>query len=426
MPLETLRLAFTSIRRNALRSILTLLGVTIGVAAVIAMITLGRGTSTLITSSITSLGSNMLIVTPGRLEDGGYGSSSFRIADAEAIERQVGEIKAVAPLGSRTLTAVYGSTNHLTTVDGADNRFFEVTNWALAEGRLFRDGELVSGATVCILGHEVASKLFGTEDPLDKVVRLKKIACRVIGILEKKGAGMFGGNQDDIVLMPLRTFQRRIAGNSDVVVMYVAAESEQAITRVQDAITALLRERRHLSAIESNDFSVTDMRQISSMLETVTGVLTGLLAAVAGISLLVGGIGIMNIMLVSVTERTHEIGIRLAIGAREVSGSGAIPDRGDHPVDDRGARRYRPRSRRGGWRRIPPWRAVPPRPVRGPSGVRLLRDRGRRVRLLPGARRGPSRPHRGPSPLMSRTTAPFDGHQVRRAAVPDVAYAPLK
>ena len=317
MPFETLRLAFTSIRRNALRSILTLLGVTIGVAAVIAMITLGRGTSTLITSSITSLGSNMLIVTPGRLEDGGYGSSSFRIADAEAIERQVGEIKAVAPLGSRTLTAVYGSTNHLTTVDGADNRFFEVTNWALAEGRLFRDGELVSGATVCILGHEVASKLFGTEDPLDKVVRLKKVACRVIGILEKKGAGMFGGNQDDIVLMPLRTFQRRIAGNSDVVVMYVAAESEQAITRVQDAITALLRERRHLSAIESNDFSVTDMRQISSMLETVTGVLTGLLAAVAGISLLVGGIGIMNIMLVSVTERTHEIGIRLAIGARE-------------------------------------------------------------------------------------------------------------
>jgi putative ABC transport system permease protein len=315
--LETIRLALTSIRRNLLRSILTLLGVTIGVAAVIAMVTLGQGTSIRITSSISSLGSNMLIVTPGRLEDGGYGSSSFRIADADAIERQVDGIKSVSPIGSRTLTAVFGATNHLTTLNGADNRFFETTNWAIAEGRAFREGELVSGATVCVLGHEVATKLFGTADPLDQIVRLKKVACRVIGVLEQKGAGMFGGNQDDIIVMPLRTFQRRIAGNSDVVVMYVSAEDEDDIAKVQQDITDLLRERRHLSAIESDDFSVTDMRQITSMLSTVTGVLTGLLAAVAGISLLVGGIGIMNIMLVSVTERTQEIGVRLAIGARE-------------------------------------------------------------------------------------------------------------
>ena len=264
----------------------------------------------------------------------------------------------MAPLGSRTSTAVYGSTNHLTTVDGADNRFFEVTNWALAEGRLFRDGELVSGAPVCILGHEVASKLFGTEDPLDKVVASEEDRLPGHRHSREEGRREFGGNQDDIVLMPLRTFQRRIAGNSDIVAMYVAAESEQAITRVQDAITALLERRRHLSAIESNDFSVTDMRQI--VLDAGDGRLAssrGSLGAVAGISLLVGGIGIMNIMLVSVTERTREIGIRLAIGAREsqvlaqflteaiilslIGGFAGI-------VLGLAAR---------GWRRIPSWRA---------------------------------------------------------------------
>ncbi|MBI4920400.1 MAG: ABC transporter permease [Devosia nanyangense] len=316
---ETLKLALTAIRRNVLRSVLTLLGVTIGVAAVIAMVTLGQGTTQSVSGSISSLGSNLLVVQPGQVGQNASagGMAAFRIADADAIERQVGAISAIAPVAIRSLTAVAGSVNHFVTVTGIDDGFLDVRQWAVAEGRNFREGELVSGAASCILGKAAADALYGTADPLDQTLRLKKLVCKVVGVLVEKGSGSFGSNQDDIILMPLHTFQRRISGSADVSAIYVAAESEAAIVRVQADVTALLRERRHLSASEDNDFTVMDMRQISSMLGSVMGILTGLLAAVASISLLVGGIGIMNIMLVSVTERTREIGIRLAIGARE-------------------------------------------------------------------------------------------------------------
>ncbi|MDO8359435.1 MAG: ABC transporter permease [Devosia sp.] len=316
---ETLKLALTAIRRNVLRSVLTLLGVTIGVAAVIAMVTLGQGTTQSVSGSISSLGSNLLVVQPGQVGQNASagGMAAFRIADADAIERQVGAISAIAPVGIRSLTAVAGSVNHFVAVTGIDDGFLDVRQWAVAEGRNFREGELVSGAASCILGKAAADALYGTADPLDQTLRLKKLVCKVVGVLVEKGSGSFGSNQDDIILMPLHTFQRRISGSTDVSAIYVAAESEAVITQVQADVTALLRERRHLSASEDNDFTVMDMRQISSMLGSVMGILTGLLAAVASISLLVGGIGIMNIMLVSVTERTREIGIRLAIGARE-------------------------------------------------------------------------------------------------------------
>jgi len=320
MLLETTRLALLAIWRNALRSLLTLLGVTIGVAAVIAMLTLGNGTTVQVADSISSLGSNLLIVRPGQMSQGpaGLGAASFRIPDADAIERRVDGITAVAPLNATSMTAIVGSVNHMTTVQGVDNRFFTVRNWGLQAGRLFREGELAAGSASCIVGRSAADALFGEGvDPIDQSLRLRNMVCKVIGVLEEKGGGSLGSDQDDVILMPLHTFQRRIAGSDDVTVIYVAVATAERITKVQQDITSLMRERRHLSANEDDDFQVMDMRQISSMLDSVMGVLTGLLAAVAGISLLVGGIGIMNIMLVSVTERTHEIGIRLAIGARE-------------------------------------------------------------------------------------------------------------
>ncbi|MEQ1902317.1 MAG: ABC transporter permease [Devosia sp.] len=319
MLLESFRLALQAISRGALRSLLTVLGVTIGVAAVITMVTLGQGTTQQVSTSISSLGSNLLMARPGQISSspGGSGTAAmFRVADADAIERQVQAIAGVSPTDSRSVTTVAGSINRFTNVIGVDNRYFSVRDWTIAEGRAFSEGELRSGATSCIIGAETARQFFGSLDALGQTLRLKKMACRVVGTLEEKGGSTFGASQDDVILLPLRTFQRRITGSESVTLIFVAAASENAITQVQSDITSLLRERRHIGAGEDNDFMVTDMRQIASMAGSIMGILTGLLAAVAGVSLLVGGIGIMNIMLVSVTERTREIGIRLAIGAR--------------------------------------------------------------------------------------------------------------
>jgi len=322
MLLETLKLALETIWRNAMRSVLTLLGVTIGVAAVIALVTLGQGTTSQVSSSISSLGSNLLVLRPGQLSQGPNGllAPNFHSADAEAISRQIASIDVVAPLAATSMTAVVGSTKHYTEVYGVDNNFFVARQWPVAEGRTFRDAELVSGAATCIVGKAVADDLFGTGDPLDRTLRLKSLVCKVVGVLAEKGTGSFGSNQDDAIFLPLHTVQNRIQGNDNVTVIYIAAQNESVIGQVQQDLTSLMRQRRHLSTNEDDDFMVMDMRQISSMLGSVMGALTGLLAAIAGISLLVGGIGIMNIMLVSVTERTREIGIRLAIGAlaREV------------------------------------------------------------------------------------------------------------
>jgi putative ABC transport system permease protein len=285
------------------------------------MVTLGQGTTTSVSASISSLGSNLLMVRPGQVSStpggGGLGVANFRLADVDAIERQVSGVTVVAPTDSRSITAVAGTVNHFGTVIGTDNRYFSARDWSIALGRLFTEGELRSGSSSCILGVQTAEDLFGAQNPLGQTIRLKRMVCRVVGVLAEKGGSTFGSNQDDVIILPLKTFQRRISGRSDVTLIYVAAESEQLINDVQAQVTALLRERRHLSGNEDNDFMVMDMRQIASMLSSIMGILTGLLAAVASVSLLVGGIGIMNIMLVSVTERTREIGIRLAIGARE-------------------------------------------------------------------------------------------------------------
>jgi putative ABC transport system permease protein len=318
---ETLLLALRSIRRNVLRSSLTILGIVIGIAAVITLVTLGGGATVQVANQIKSLGSNLLSVRPGQQPRGAGGvrqaARLFEAKDLEAIERDISGIAAVAPTASRSMLAISGDTNWSTVVTGVDNAYLRVRDWSLARGRVFTDGELRAGAMGCILGDTVRRNLFGAQDPLDATIRLGALSCPVIGVLAARGQAAFGIDQDDLVLIPLRAYQRRIAGNQYIDAILVSVRDGVSTNKVQGDIELLLRERRHLGPREEADFHVLDMQQIVATVSGTTRTLTALLGAVAAVSLFVGGIGIMNIMLVSVTERTREIGIRLAIGATE-------------------------------------------------------------------------------------------------------------
>ena len=316
---NTLLLALREIRRSLMRSFLTILGIVIGVAAVIVMVTIGKGATAQVTEQIASLGSNLLIITPGQRMGMGQRSAApaFDEQDVEALKREIPAIAAIAPTSTSATTAVYGNENWSTSVNGTDNAYLTVGNWELAAGRRFTDNELRAGKAVCILGETVRHELFGGQNPVGESIRLEKLACEVIGVLAEKGQSARGSDQDDTIIMPLRTFQRRIAGNQDIRVLRASIRDGASTQKAEQDITRLLRERRHISRNEEDDFSVMDLKEIEKMLSGTTEVLTMLLGAVAAVSLLVGGIGIMNIMLVSVTERTREIGIRLAIGAQE-------------------------------------------------------------------------------------------------------------
>ncbi len=316
---NALLLALREIRRNVLRSILTILGVVIGVAAVIIMVTLGGGATRSVSSQIESMGSNLLMIRMGQSmgPGSGIGVPPFKIEDAIALQRDIPSIRVLAPSASQTATAIAGNNSWATSVTGTDNRYLDVRNWPLERGRPFSEGELRAGQALCLIGATVSKELFGEQDPIGESLRIKTISCKIIGLLAAKGQSSMGRDQDDLILMPLRAFQRRIAGNQDVTLIQVSIKDGESTERARADIERLLRERRKIDATEQDNFGVNDMKELTKMLTGTTQVLTTLLSAVAAVSLLVGGIGIMNIMLVSVTERTREIGIRLAIGALE-------------------------------------------------------------------------------------------------------------
>ncbi|KFE36461.1 ABC transporter permease [Thioclava atlantica] len=315
---ETVRLALTAIRRNVLRSFLTVLGVVIGVAAVIAMLTIGQGSSEQVSADVSALGANVLVLRSGTSGMGPGArdtAPALKLSDYQALQ-DLGSLSAVAPTVSTAQTAVYGNANRTTSIIGTTSDYLAVGGWEIARGRGFTRAEDRSGANLCIIGETVRTALFGATDPIGEKIRVKSISCEVIGLLSAKGAGSFGQDQDDLILMPIRTVQRRLLGDQDVASISVQVARNVSVSRATSDIEGLMRDRRRIAIGEEDDFSVFDMRELASMLNSVNAVLTGLLSSVAAVSLLVGGIGIMNIMLVSVTERTREIGIRLAVGAQ--------------------------------------------------------------------------------------------------------------
>jgi len=321
---SVIMLALRSVRRNMLRSFLTILGIVIGVAAVITMVTLGNGATQAIKTQISSLGTNLLMVNPGQRGPGGGGGGGggvphFTAADAAAIQAEIGGVAAVAPLGRASVTVVANGRNWATSVSGSTNDWFETGNWKLASGRIFEPEEQVAGTAVCVIGETVRREIYGGtagRTGLGKLLRVKQFSCEVIGILAAKGQGGMG-DQDDTVVVPLQTLQRRITGSRKVDVLMVSMQDGADSVPLKASLRQLMRERRKLAEADDDNFNIFDTQQLAETLSSTTEVLTTLLGAVAAVSLLVGGIGIMNIMLVSVTERTREIGLRLAVGALE-------------------------------------------------------------------------------------------------------------
>ncbi len=316
---NALVLALREIRNNVMRAALTTLGIIIGVAAVIAMVTLGNGATASVTNTVSAIGNNLLFISPGQQRQGGppINAPQFQISDADALRREVVSLAHVVPVNQASASAILGNRSHTTTVNGGTAEYFEARGWKIISGRAFNEAEDNTGKSVCVLGETVRKELFGGQDPVGQRIRLNNITCEVIGLLEAKGRNTFGQDQDDNVIMPIRAVQRRLTGNNYVYYIMVSVQNEAGIPSAIKQITQVLRTRRHLTSSQDNNFTVQDLREIGNILTSITGVLTAFLSAIAAVSLLVGGIGIMNVMLVSVTERTREIGIRLAIGARE-------------------------------------------------------------------------------------------------------------
>ena len=321
MLLNALIIAMKEIRRNILRSILTVLGIVIGVASVIAMVMIGDGTTANVTANIEKLGSNMLNVRIGQEKRGAprddNSAKPFKNEDIAAIKNEVANLKGVTAENSSMANVVFGNKSNSSLIVGTTNDYFVIKDWEVEQGRIFEESEQQSGKSVCILGTTVVKNIFGDENPIGATIRFKNFPCTVIGVLASKGASSFGRDQDEVVITPLKMYQRKIQGNLDVSSIIVSVKEDIYIEEAKEQIISLMQERRAIKIGESDNFHIRDMKDVLNTITSTTKMLTYLLGSIAAISLLVGGIGIMNIMLVSVTERTREIGIRLAIGAMQ-------------------------------------------------------------------------------------------------------------
>ena len=314
-------IALKEIRRNILRSILTILGIVIGVSSVIAMVMIGDGTTASVKESITKLGTNMLTLRVGQERRGAprtdNNAKSFKIDDITVIKNEIENIKAVAAENSSIVNLIYSNKSYTSSIIGTSNDYFVIRDWEITSGRAFDESELDGGKASCILGTTIVKQLFEDENPLGARIRLKNFSCNVIGVLKSKGASTFGRDQDEIVIVPLSMLQRKVQGNKDVKSILISINDSKSIEKAKKDITTLMQERRDLKPDETDNFYIRDTQDLLSTMTSTTKMLTYLLGSIAAISLLVGGLGIMNIMLVSVTERTKEIGTRLAIGAME-------------------------------------------------------------------------------------------------------------
>ncbi|HTX14798.1 MAG TPA: ABC transporter permease [Candidatus Baltobacteraceae bacterium] len=321
-PREVIRVALRALARNKLRTILTMLGIIIGVGAVICTVAIGQGASAQVQQQIQSLGDNIVMVFAGSVNTGGVrmGNGATKTLvndDADAILQHVPNVTMISPIVGSSVQVVNGNQNWLTRANGTSADITQIRHWPVVQGSMFSDRDVNMAANVCVLGNTVAQQLFGDQDPVGQMIRVQNLPFRVLGVLLAKGQNSNGQDQDDMMIVPYTTVQKKISGISWLQMIMVATTSQQDMSQVQTGIAALLRQRHHLRPTEDDDFIIRSPNEMAQAAEATSLVMTFLLAGIASISLLVGGIGIMNIMLVSVTERTREIGVRMAVGATE-------------------------------------------------------------------------------------------------------------
>ncbi|MBI1804546.1 MAG: ABC transporter permease [Ignavibacteriae bacterium] len=320
--LEILRISFDALLRNKMRSLLTMLGIIIGVGAVIAMVAIGQGAQVSVDAQISTLGTNVLMVFPGSTARGGVMSgagtgTTLTEEDGQAIKEQCPAVAYVSPQLRSGAQVVYGDLNWSTSLQGGSPDFFAIRDWRIDQGDLFTDQDVRAATKVCLIGQTVVQQLFADENPISQTIRIRNIPFRVVGTLKSKGQNMMGQDQDDIILIPYTTLQKRLVGNVRSWGFIVSARLKQQMVEAQDEITQLLRARHKIGITDDNDFTIRTQTEIAEASSATSKIMTTLLASIASVSLIVGGIGIMNIMLVSVTERTREIGVRMSIGARK-------------------------------------------------------------------------------------------------------------
>lgn len=319
--LEIFRIAFDALLRNKMRSLLTMLGIIIGVGAVIAMVAIGQGAQASVDAQISTLGTNVLLIFPSTTTRGGVSAgfgtgTTLTEEDGQAMKEQCPAVAHVSPLLRQGSQVVYGNLNWGTVVQGGSPDYFAIRDWHIDKGDFFMDQDVRGSTKVCLLGQTIVQQLFGDEDPIGKTIRIRNIPFRVVGTLKPKGQNMMGQDQDDIIIVPYTTLQKRLMGHTRTWGYIISAVSKSQILEAQQQITDLLRLRHKLGAMEDNDFTIRTQTEIAEASSATSKIMTTLLGSIASVSLIVGGIGIMNIMLVSVTERTREIGVRMSIGAR--------------------------------------------------------------------------------------------------------------